>query len=102
MALKSRKKKIPVTQSIKASNIYAFQKMHADAGGWGMKVAFLEALFKTQQPRPAGRGFSCSVCIFIRSNYFLVRKTQKAKSRNPSICPLFLTSFGFFAAESEP
>lgn len=55
MALKSRGKKIPVTQSIKASNIYAFQKMHADAGGWGTKVAFLEALFKTHSP---GRGFS--------------------------------------------
>ena len=42
MALKSRGKK-SVTQSIKASNIYAFQKMHTDAGVWGIKVAFLRS-----------------------------------------------------------
>lgn len=42
MALKSRKK-IPVTQSIKASNIYAFQKMHTDSGVGEIKVAFLRS-----------------------------------------------------------
>lgn len=52
MALKSKGKKIPVTQSIKASNIYAFQKMHTDAGGGGgeKRLHFSAALFKTQQP----------------------------------------------------
>lgn len=54
MALKSKGKKIPVTQSIKASNIYAFQKMHTDAGGGDgggeKRLHFSAALFKTQQP----------------------------------------------------
>lgn len=95
MALKSREK-IPVTQSIKANNIYAFQK----CTGWGGGVGEEGCISPQLCLKPCSLG--SSVCIFIRSNYFLVRKTQKAKSRNPSICPLFLTSFGLFAAESEP
>lgn len=56
MVLKSRKKKIPVTQSIKPSNIYAFQKMHADAGGCGDEGCISPQL--CLKPNSPGRGFS--------------------------------------------